>query len=313
MCRDAGTEPKKLRLAEDGSEIYVIYQQDESVKAHPLDYYLRSTGPYIRVGQPLMGYYHVYRKDLFPPRKIVGLEIRNLIGNLRQGQHENIVVFADAYYEQMQDDWKRTNLIDGSALTEEMMIEDVTTHKWPTRLVLMDVPDDKLDAVNLELNTFRERHIFDDKIDSVVKCVYSGRERISDLYGERFMTGMTSAFIIGIMMIVCLVLIHLKIESEVTEKKRQQEFLKCMGMRRKERVRILKKEIQFFLWTPFVIAAMAVPVFTLIIFRLRQYTAADCTGYLKIWGVLCAVYVAVQILGMKLLEHNMIRRVEVKE
>lgn len=41
---------KKLDLKD--KEIYILYQEDKSNKAHPLDFYITRSKPLIRIGQP---------------------------------------------------------------------------------------------------------------------------------------------------------------------------------------------------------------------------------------------------------------------
>ena len=45
-----------MNLSADGKEIYIIYQQDKSTKAHPLDYLNSRKEPYLHIGQPIESY-----------------------------------------------------------------------------------------------------------------------------------------------------------------------------------------------------------------------------------------------------------------
>ena len=312
LCENIGKKPKELNLLEDGSNVYVIFQEDQSVKAHPLDYFLLDRKePYLHIGQPLLSYDFMFREQYYPPRKIEGMEICNLIGNLNQGEHENIIVFSDAYFEKVKELWKTTNYMNGKTIAEEDAIEDITIHHWPDRLVLLNVAEEDKPSVENDLQTFEKNHAFDDNFDSVVHSWYSKDQLLSKIKTERFMSMAVSLFIIGIMTIVTMILLYMKAESEMEEKKKQQEFLQCIGMKRKERLQVLRAELQRFFWMPLVISTISVAVFTVILWKIRMYTEADCIAYTKMLALIYLIYMSIQYLAMKGLEYYIIKNVEV--
>ena len=310
LCENIGEKPKQLNLAEDGSEIYVIYQEDKSVRAHPIDYYMGTKTPYLHIGQPLIAYDYVKREKLFQPRKVIGMERTSLIGNLRQGEHENIVVFSDGYFAEVEDMWKTTIYWNGEQISEEEAIEDVTIHHWPDQLVLINVADDQKQDVEEKLQIFEDNHLFDNSFDSEVQSWYSKTTLIDQIKSERFMNIAVSMFIMIIMAIVSLILLYMKVESEMDEKKRQQEFLECMGMRKRERLQIIKSELGFYFWVPMAISIISIIVFTAITWKLRLFSQTDCIAYSKVLTIIFLIYTAVELLGMKCLEYYIIRKVE---
>ena len=54
LCEEKGVIPQDIEIDKD--EIYIVYQQDVSMKAHPLDWYMDRKTPQIRIGQPLRAY-----------------------------------------------------------------------------------------------------------------------------------------------------------------------------------------------------------------------------------------------------------------
>lgn len=311
LCEKVGHPPKHFELDSEGQKVFLVFQEDESAKAHPIDYFLLDrTKPYLHIGQPLLYYDYLKREKLYEPREVAGMEIACLVGNLRQGEHENLVVFSDEYFEKVKDLWKTTNLNNGENVSDADAIEGVTIHHWPDRLVLMNVEDDKKAEVEKHLEIFSENHTFDDQFDSVVKSWYLKDDVLMQRKTERFMNLAVSLFVIGIMTIVTLVLLYMKAESEMGEKKRQQEFLKCMGMRKKERLRVIRSEMQAFFWLPMVTATLTTAIYTAIIWKIRMYTQADIVAYGKGLAVLYVVYVAIQFLGIKGLERYIIKKVE---
>ena len=94
------------------------------------------------------------------------------------------------------------------------------------------------------------------------------------------------------------------------EKKRQQEFLECMGMRKRERLQIIKSELGFYFWVPMTISIISIIVFTAITWKLRLFSQTDCIAYSKVLTIIFLIYTAVESLGMKCLEYYIIRKVE---
>ena len=83
---------------------------------------------------------------------------------------------------------------------------------------------------------------------------------------------------------------------------RRTEFLICMGMCRKERRALIRRELLRYCYlVPTVIAAGLAGIFTAAVFHARQYTMADCLGYLKgmvpMWAV-CLGAVGILVFGM---------------
>ncbi len=310
LCKEIGCKPRKLDLSADGKKVFLLYQEDKSIKAHPIDYYPNRTNPYLHIGQPVLRYDYLRREEIFMPREVTGEQTGSLVGNFRQGEHENIIVFSDEYFARVQDDWRTTDYNTGEKLKEEDAVEDVTVHHWPDRLVLIRAEEKEKKEVEEKLEDFSENHKFDEHFDSVVRSWYSRDEQVSQMKSERFMKSTVSVFIIIIMTIVIFTLLYMKAESEMEEKKRQQSFLECMGMRDKERLRLIKSEISVLLWLPFCIATIAVIIFTEILWKIRIYTLPDYVAYTKIWMILYLMYGVIQLFAAKILEHYIIRKVE---
>lgn len=311
LCSEAGVDAEKLDLPEDGSEVYIVYQQDINVKGHPIDYYLGRTKPHLHIGQPVDVVLNTVDRN-YPQRSVAGEKIGSLTGAYRWGQYENVIVFSDKYFASVQDVWKTTDYEYGFPVKEGEGIEGVNIHQWPTKLVLLKVADGQRAAVEKELKVFKKDHAFDEHIDNEVLSYYSSDKQIAQMSGERIMNMQVNAVIIAGLLVFSLFIVYLKFESEIEEKKRRREFLLCMGMKRKERIQVLKTEVNVFLWVPLIMAGILVPLLTVIIWNVRQYTMSVCISYVKVLIVVTAVYLFVQIAGMKLIEFYVIRKVEGK-
>ena len=85
LCEEKGVIPQDIEIDKD--EIYIVYQQDVSMKAHPLDWYMDRKTPQIRIGQPLRAYSFTQREKLYPARTVVGEERQILTGLFQGGSH----------------------------------------------------------------------------------------------------------------------------------------------------------------------------------------------------------------------------------
>ena len=317
LC-DEGNVPEELRelpkLDAEGKRIAVVFQQDRSTNAHPLDYYASSRHPHLHVGQPQEYYEFNFRNEIFIPRDVASYRTGSVVGMLRQGKHENIVVVSDEYFETIKDRWRTTDITDGRPLEDEA-IEDVNIHHWPDRLVLVRADDDgrraeKLAEIDSIADRFDERHAFDNRIDASVPSSYRTEELSRQRTVENAMRIAANGMIIMILMIVSTIFIYTKKESEIAEKQRLHMHLKCLGMPKKDRLKLLKKDRAAFLYLPVIIGNALSIVFTVLMWRLRQYDSAACAEYMKLWVMLALASFAVQLAGTRLIEALAARKIE---
>ena len=133
---DPSYKEEAMHLDRNGKKIYLVHQQDRSVKAQPVDWTFGKKKPFLHIGLPCE-YYTLYSPSkAYPKRTIEGEEIGSLIGCFRQGKLENIVVFSDAYFKKAQGMWKYTNILTGDKIEEKALrIDGVTIKQGPTKLV----------------------------------------------------------------------------------------------------------------------------------------------------------------------------------
>lgn len=304
----AGETVADLDLDEKGEKVYVVYQQDQALKAKPLDWYQWTKDPYVHIGQALMGQNRYTRRETYPPREIVGAETGSLIGTYRQGRYENIIVFSDAYFETVKDSWKTTNLMTGKpAIKEEA---ETMTHEWPTQLALVNIPEEYNTQTDTILADFRANHGFDEDFDPLVKSAYSSETAIEQRKIERQTEYIANGMVLLMLLAAQIFLLRMKIEMDIPEIKRDYQFLEILGMRTDERIYLEKREVSRFVWIPLGIGALLSLILTGIVFKLRMYQAEDILNYMKhaivIWGG-CA---AIQFINLKFLQREVIRKLE---
>ena len=223
-----------------------------------------------------------------------------------------MVVFSDKYFEKVQDDWKKYNWITGAPVEEGEAEEGVTIHHWPTKLVLLNVKNVDYQKIEKELQAFRKVHKEDERFDKDVLSCYSKRTTMEQIESERFMTTVVDIFIMGAFLLGSVLVIYLKYESEMTDKKKRNHFLTCIGMSSKEREKLIRTETGIFFWIPAAVAVVMVPVLTGEIWNMREYTKADCVHYLRYLLIFAVIYLVVQGIGVKVIEQYTIRKVEGK-
>lgn len=291
---DPDYEAKDLGLDSEGKLVHIVYQQDESAKAKRLDYTLSSKKPLLREGV-VCTYFtsiSVNRGDVaYEYKQIAGEEIESLIGVFQQGLRENIVVYSDEYFAVARESWKEINAMTGEKFQDESeKIPDVTLRQGPTKLVLINADEENLEGILKHMSEFDERHELDKDYDRSVATYYVKEDSARILQAERIMKMAMNILLIVLFFVMNIMLIIIKILSEKEMCTRRADFLKCMGMRTKDRKGYVKKEILYYFHIlPLVISMIVSMLFTVAVFHARQYTLENIKRYVlymfPIWGV----------------------------
>lgn len=164
-----------------------MYQQDQGTKAKPIDHYQLMIHPNLHIGQPLFGFDTMEHQTYYPVRTITGSETSSLIGAFKQGKYENLIVFADAYFDKIKDYWKTTDMNTGEKIKTSDAVLEENIHEWPTKLVLANVPEKyqkKADQLTID---FAKQHAYDESFDSLVKSTYTKTEAAKKRQMERIL------------------------------------------------------------------------------------------------------------------------------
>lgn len=325
---------KELGLDDAGKKVYIVYQQDQGVKAKPIDWYMMEKLPYIHIGQPLLDFNAKQYQKYYPQREIAGEERTSLIGAFRQGKYENLIVFSDQYFDKVKDNWKtedaytgekiapedtsiQSEATDDSEDVEESMDDgagDVEIKEGPTQLVLVNIP--KLSKENQAtadaiMKEFQKKHAYDEAFDPMVKSVYDKASSVHQRELERLMEEIVSAFVILVLTLVGMLMLHMKVEMELPEMEERYRFMIRIGMREKERLRAEGLEVSRFLWIPLLIAGPLIMLYTIVVFVVRVFKGMEIVHYFMGAVIVWAVYLLIQFLNMKRLQHKVRKRVEV--
>ena len=143
--------------------------------------------------------------------------------------------------------WKYTNILTGDKIEEKALrIDGVTIKQGPTKLVLIQSDPKYQKAIEKKMKKLEKNHTYEAQYDFEVHCWYSKKTAVNDLKTEYMMKLIINTFVLLTMTISGLFLMYIKSLSEMSDKKARADFLKCMGMRKKERVSLLKRELYYF-------------------------------------------------------------------
>lgn len=323
---DPSYEAEPLGLDADKRDVYIVYQQDQSVEAHPIEYSFPRSTPMLHVGLPCKSVDTVsQRENRYNLYRVKGEEIGSLTGVFRQGNRENLVVFSDEYFETAKDFWETTNIYNGEYIeNEEERIPDVTTFQGITKLVLMNAAEEDMESLSEELEVFEQKHL--DEEDEVYGNAYLGTRGIYDLSvsyhyiktdsmknltRERVMKVTMNVLLIVLFFVMNLILVLIKMLSEMDLNRRRAEFLNRMGMRKKDRIRLVKKEVsRYFYLLPISISVVFAGIFTIIVFHARMYTKLNVFAYLKIMFPVWGIYLSALTVAMWMMSTIYAYRVE---
>lgn len=340
-----------LGLDAEGNMVYIVHQQDKSTKAQPTDFYSAARKPILMAGLPTIGNIDVSRLSrnhddtAFRYRTIAGEEIGSLTGVFRQGLRENIIVFSDEYFETAQQLWEITDRNTGLLTTGEyfqIMFENAqkeeeeamtlvknmlprstssvytdfaTITQGPTTLVLVEeIPEGKMEAVQSHLDKLSERHAEEEAYDASVSSSYLKEDGIQNLQTERYMKMVMNTLVIVIFLIMNIILVSIKMLSELDPKRRRADFLTCMGMYKKDRDKLIIKEILVdHHLLPMVISMAVSLAFTFVVCYARMYSFSDIQNYLKYMIPMWAAYIVVSTVIITILSIIYARAVEGKK
>ena len=174
----------------------------------------------------------------------------------------------------------------------------------------MNVPETMREKADVLLAEFRENHAADEAFDYLVQSCYFKEEIVTQRKMERTMTVLVNVFIVFMLTMIGLLLLHIKSQSEIVEMERRYAFMECFGMRKSERVKLQKKEIARFVEVPMFMAVIISFIFTGITLCVRDFRISDIVAYACKASVIWGIYIVVQLLNMKLIQRNMVKRIE---
>ncbi len=249
---------KNLNLKD--KEICILYQEDKSNKAHPLDFYAIRSKPLIRIGQP-QRYIPGTRKTFFSLDYDVVDERREVVlGRLTNVMYENIVVFSDEHFNS---EYKKADGI-----------------KY-----LMTINSNMKDNKSLEsyLDNYKKTHNEERKIDDNVQSVYKAKDLYESFQGEKIFTLIINTSILITFTIANIIIVFVHVFGNISYYKNRYEILSYLGEKRKNSNSIIRKEISLFAMRPCILAIITSLVFILITIKMRGFNYFEIITSAKIY------------------------------
>ena len=249
-------------------------------------------------------------------REIAGEERSSLIGAFRQGKYENLIVFSDAYFDEVKDNWKTEDAYTGEKIVPENAdngADDINIKEGPTQLVLVNIPDlseENLKNADAVMKEFQKKHAYDESFDPMVKSVYDKASSVHQRELERLMEEIVSAFVILVLSLIGMLMLHMKVEMELPEMEARYQFMIRIGMRKKERLKAEGLEVSRFFWIPLLIVGPVIVLYTIVAFIVRIFKVTDIVHYLMGAVIVWGSYLLIQFANMKRLQRKVRKKVE---
>lgn len=309
MLQDPSYEPINLNLDENGDYVYIVHQQDTSTKAQPVDWNYGRKSPTLHIGIPCIWADEQREDCTYYKKKIAGEEIGSLIGCLGTPKCENIIVLSDDYFKIAQNEWKDIDALSGyhPDMTKQVYQRDPYLEQGPTKLVLMNVDDKDVKAIDEKLESIEDRHnyigrfgiedihiyIKGEVYDSSVKFHYSKGAAIKDLKTERTMKVMVNIYIIAVLIALYWIMLFESVQMERKEKARRSKFLSEMGMLPKEIIKLNRRELNVYYVISTLALAISSAVFLKTTFIARMFSNQLLLQYTKLYLSLFGVWVVI--------------------
>ena len=249
---DPSYKKQDLHLDKDGKTVYIVHQQDTSVKAQPINWSMLMVNPVLHVGLPALSADTSKDACTYAGRKIAGQEFSSITGCFSTPKCENLVVFSDAYFKKAQSAWKKEDF--GTALInryyKEYYGENPVHVQGPDRLVLINARTKDLRSIDVKLQKREKQHWYIGNYDPTVRFHYSAKTAVQDMKTERAVRVTIGIYFVAILFIIDILMLYAMLQLQRKEKKIRERFLSQMGMPVHERRRILRRELNLFYLLP---------------------------------------------------------------
>ncbi|MGO5052230.1 FtsX-like permease family protein [Lachnospiraceae bacterium LCP25S3_G4] len=263
-----------------GNEISIIYQwDDQSKNSMKMSADAKTPNVHIGKGEERFWYQMAPIHHFFSDNYVVKEEqIDNVFGIFREPSQTNIIVFSDTYYKKVE------SQADASL-----------------QLMLVDYTKDKDSEEIKQVKEYAKEHTTvyfgDDTAD-----YYEKYELLKQYKLKNTVDVTANSFIISILIFSNLFILGTKIASDIPMTKKKYEFLFCMGMKKKDRLKCVGKELKAMIFMPVFLGVGLGGIFIVRELLLRDMGNAilhACIGYLSIFIVAYSCIILVFYLIMR--------------
>lgn len=246
LRQQVGLEKRPLHLKKD--HWHVVYQQAISIQAQPIDWDPGSKAPRLRIGKPLDTYDTLSIDTIFPMRKIQSQERQILTGMFQRGLQENLIVVPDE------------------------VVQETTE-----RLVLIQT--DQAPALVKDLDFLNKKYAAERRWDASVLPFYWHVPRKQNVVTENQLEMLVLFFLVVISTLLSLSLLFTKYVSEKNDWISRQNLLQLLGMREKERRKLLNRQLRVFYFVPMVVGGILSLGFLWAMIHLRFFNSTEVFAF----------------------------------
>ncbi len=275
---------KKLNLKDN--DIYILYQEDKSNKAHPLDFYVTRSKPLIKIGEPEL-YNPGYRKVIFSnDYNLIGEKREILFGRLTGVMYENIVIFSDEYFnkEYKEKDGIKYLITINSKVKNDKALEDY-------------------------MSDYGKNHKEESNIDNNVKHLYSSKDLNEDFQGEKIFKLIINISILLTFVIASIIIIFVHAFGNRSYYKNRYEILSYLGEKKKKCNHMIRKEIISFAFLPCILAILTSLIFIILTVHMRGFNYLEMILSGKIYISIMLIFVALYGVSTFIISHFLIKNI----
>lgn len=316
MKKELGKKAKDLDLK--GKEMHIVYQEDVAMSPKMIETSGSRLAYRMRFGQPLNHYDNTERNDVFPSKKVVSEEKDILTGVFFEGQQENLVVLSDEWFDEVYSEimeWNSKNMelrMETQDAQWDAYLEEHGKNmtEGQTTLFVWDVPEEEYDSMMEELGFLKEKYPMDTSWDATAGPLYGARSYVGDIEPVRLENQIVSILTIVILLSFGLLQAYIKTESEMEEIIWQDLFLQRVGMKGKERRKLVRSQVQMNFRISIFVAGVISVIMWATMCAVRYYNGMETLAFFGAGFLFLAVYVLIWEGWLYLMEKRILKETE---
>lgn len=261
-------------------EVLAIIQQDISDSYHLLDWDGVSNDLDLHTGLPET-YWWAERTKVFYDDYIIVETLRDTIfGYFSYGYQENVVVFSDEAFTNLQVDASESNLTGA------------------TMLYLITTTSASEDTISTLMEAYDELHPEYSSFTTAINNVYSTDTLLQNTQSEFLMKLIIYAFLFIFFVLGAPYITLSKTFTEMNELKTKNQLYRCMGMTYKERCKTFYRNLYISSILPILCALFTSFLLLLLVLNMRSVTSEEWSPIRINIFVLWGIYLLVQMIGI---------------
>lgn len=269
--------------------MHIVYQEDVAMSPKMIETSGSRLAYRMRFGQPLNHYDNTERNDVFPSQKVVSEEKDILTGVFFEGQQENLVVLSDEWFDEVYSEimeWNSKNMelrMETQDAQWDAYLEEHGKNmtEGQTTLFVWDVPEEEYDSMMEELGFLKEKYPMDTSWDPTAGPLYGARSYVGGIEPVRLENQIVSILTIVILLSFGLLQAYIKTESEMEEIIWQDLFLQRVGMKGKERRKLVRSQVQMNFRISIFVAGVISVIMWATTCAVRYYNGMETLAFLE--------------------------------